>query len=329
MNGIALYRLPNTTSWIKIEGKLSDHYNPSLQGFLINDFKGENKFFLSAASIEHNFNLSTFDVSHLHFLPEINPVKTKDYLNALNNAIDSVNKGTIDKVVVSRNKKFDFNIDNTVQFLASLDNAFPKGFIYLFSTEKTGTWIGASPEAILTETENHLHTTALAGTIQSDQNIELEDWKEKEIQEHQFVCDYIEEILRKNDLEFTASLPYSFSTGKLFHLKKDYTIEKKNTCSIEHLANQLHPTPAVCGLPIEKAKQFILDNEKYNRLFYTGYLGPLNIENSTNLFVNLRCGQVFKNALLLYAGGGINKGSIASKEEKESLNKMENLSRFI
>ena len=81
----------------------------------------------------------------------------------------------------------------------------------------------------------------------------------------------------------------------------------------------LHPTPAVCGLPKEEAKQFILDNELYNRDFYTGFLGELNLKGQTNLYVNLRCMQLKDNRISIYVGGGITADSNAENEWEETV----------
>ena len=80
----------------------------------------------------------------------------------------------------------------------------------------------------------------------------------------------------------------------------------------------LHPTSAVCGMPLEESKKFILANESHERSFYSGYLGPVNIQNETELFVNLRCAKVFKNKLRLFSGAGITDDSIPEKEWEET-----------
>ena len=111
---------------------------------------------------------------------------------------------------------------------------------------------------------------------------------------------------------------------------------------LQKLIYTLHPTPAVCGLPKIEAMQFILDNESFNREFYTGFLGELNkevkvqprtgklnIENraftynkrASHLFVNLRCMQIKDNELKIYVGGGITKDSVSNKEWEETLTK--------
>ncbi|MEJ0056113.1 MAG: chorismate-binding protein [Bacteroidota bacterium] len=67
----------------------------------------------------------------------------------------------------------------------------------------------------------------------------------------------------------------------------------------------LHPTSAVCGMPMEASLEFLKQNEGYDREFYSGYLGPVNIDHETSLYVNLRCMKLFANEASLYAGAGV------------------------
>ena len=65
------------------------------------------------------------------------------------------------------------------------------------------------------------------------------------------------------------------------HLKTDIQAEVEDRNSISNIIDSLHPTPAVCGFPKEVAKQFILENEGYNREFYAGFLGEWNKDFQT------------------------------------------------
>ena len=83
---------------------------------------------------------------------------------------------------------------------------------------------------------------------------------------------------------------------------------------LKNLLNTLHPTPAVCGLPKEAAKSFILQNEKYDRTFYTGFLSEINDNSVTKPFVNLRCVEIDKKLAEIYVGGGVTEQSDPEKE---------------
>lgn len=119
---------------------------------------------------------------------------------------------------------------------------------------------------------------------------------------------------------------------------------------IAALVKAIHPTPAVCGFPKEAAKRFILQNENYNREFYTGYLGELNfqeikkrnvnrrnVENRaytsvkrvSDLYVNLRCMKVNGNQAFIFVGGGITKDSNAEAEWEETVNKTQTMKNVL
>jgi isochorismate synthase len=97
----------------------------------------------------------------------------------------------------------------------------------------------------------------------------------------------------------------------------------------------LHPTSAVCGLPKKEAKEFILQNEGYNREYYSGFLGELNIDFvtfktlQTDLFVNLRCMKIIKNKASLFVGCGITKESNPLDEYMETVNKSMTMKKII
>ena len=140
----------------------------------------------------------------------------------------------------------------------------------------------------------------------------------KKKKEHQYVLDYIISQIKDQEngiiLEnFSVSETHTIRAGNLLHLKADIKgkIEK---FELKNLLTTLHPTPAVCGLPKEAAKSFILQNEKYDRTYYTGFLGEINDNSVTELFVNLRCVEIEKNLAKIYVGGGITEESDPEKE---------------
>jgi isochorismate synthase len=110
--------------------------------------------------------------------------------------------------------------------------------------------------------------------------------------------------------------------GSLVHLKTIISGEVHSIENTKNIIQNLHPTPAVCGFPKEKALQFISENENYERKFYAGYLGLWNEEEaSANLFVNLRCLEVEENKINIYVGCGITGESNPEKEFFETEHK--------
>jgi isochorismate synthase len=91
----------------------------------------------------------------------------------------------------------------------------------------------------------------------------------------------------------------------------------------------LHPTSAVCGMPLDKSLEFLKLHEGYDRSFYAGYLGPVNVNNNINIFVNLRCMQLMDHQAQLYAGAGVTIDSIPEEEFEETEMKFNTLLNVI
>ena len=93
--------------------------------------------------------------------------------------------------------------------------------------------------------------------------------------------------------------------------------------------NKLQPTPAVCGLPKDRALDLIMKTEQHNREYYAGFCGPINYLHKTDLFVNLRCMKILKGQFALFVGGGLTAKSEPEKEWAETELKSETLKRII
>ena len=91
----------------------------------------------------------------------------------------------------------------------------------------------------------------------------------------------------------------------------------------------LHPTSAVCGVPLDTSLEFIRKHEGYDRQLYTGYLGPVNFGDRIDIYVNLRCLQLLPEKAVLYSGAGITQDSIAEKEWDETELKLNTLLKVI
>ncbi|WP_269237823.1 isochorismate synthase [Flavobacterium flavigenum] len=263
----------------------------------------------------------------------LNPEAKRQYEDLVAKGIEAIKNGEFKKVVLSRSEAVDladFDFITTFQHLLQL---YPTTFTYCFFHPKNGLWMGATPEQLLKANGNIFETTALAGTQKADLETEIL-WQQKEKDEQQYVTDFIVKRLREFAASVVISEPYSLKAGSIWHIKTDISGVLKDNSTLEEVIDTLHPTPAVCGLPKKKAKGFILENENYDRTFYTGFLGELNssfLEGnaSSDLFVNLRSMQIQNNKAILYMGCGITKESIPEKEWEESVNKSMTMKRVL
>jgi isochorismate synthase len=92
-----------------------------------------------------------------------------------------------------------------------------------------------------------------------------------------------------------------------------------------NLRDAMHPTPAVCGLPREKAKRFIDNFENFDRKYYAGFLGPVFSNGDFYSMVNLRCTEAYHSCYVLYAGAGVNAMSVAKDELLEIKRKLKTI----
>jgi isochorismate synthase len=249
-----------------------------------------------------------------------------------------IEQKAVQKVVLSRMKtvKIDGHI-SIVETFNKLSEKYPNAFISaIYLPENNCIWLGASPELLVSLDENGVfRTMSLAGTqraYEKDGTKILPNnarWSQKEIEEQAFVSRYIIECFKKVRVrEYIENGPKTVEAGNLLHLQTDYTVD---TNAIEFkqfatvLLELLHPTSAVCGMPKATAMDFILKNENYNREFYSGFLGPVNIAGASNIFVNLRSLKLADNQAFVFAGAGITEDSVPENEWVETELKMQTL----
>ena len=255
--------------------------------------------------------------------------KTKeDYIELVQRGIDFIKNKNAKKVVLSRKEILECDNIDVINTFKDILNNYKNAFVYLWFHPSVGLWMGATPERLINVYQSKFKTMALAGT-QLYKNSTDVIWNGKERKEQQFVTDFILENIRDTVDNIKVSNAYTIKAGNLLHIRTDISGVLKAADMLESLIGSLHPTPAVLGLPKISATKFILENEGYDRAYYAGYLGELNIESSTNLFVNLRCMQLNKNTASIYIGGGITKDSNSNKEWEETVSKAEVMKKVL
>ena len=305
----------------------------------VTDFSSSGFIFAPFDAHEKSYMIPIEKAKSLSFLldfkgndPTPNEIKGFDgadkdiYIDLVRKAVDLINNSDTQKIVLSRKEKINIEKIDTFRILEKLLIFYPNAFVYFWFHPMTGLWMGATPEILLQVNNNKFKTMALAGTQSYKGTLDI-NWHAKERQEQQFVTDYIQ--LKLKDLKLTISKPYTIKAGTLLHICSDIKGELSSSNELEALVKTLHPTPAVCGIPKENAKRFILNNENYKREFYTGFLGEIGSDSSVSLYVNLRCMRVDNESVDIYIGGGITKESIPEKEWEETCIKSEVMKRVL
>ena len=257
---------------------------------------------------------------------EIMTTPYSDFIQQVNDAKRAINNKEFFKVVLSKVRVEKQNSDfDASSFFLRLCEKYPHAFVSLVQLPEVGCWIGATPEPLLVSEGGKVKTVSLAGTqLATDAELESYQWSKKEIEEQGIVTGYVEKTLKLLHVDnYTLKGPENYRAANLIHLKTSFEFKETETGNrLSDLLNALHPTPSVGGLPKDEARHFILKNENHDRSYYSGFLGPLNIDNKSHLFVNLRCLQLFQKQFVLYSGAGITASSVAENEWEETENKM-------
>jgi len=260
---------------------------------------------------------------------ELHPNQT--YLEAVKKAVEAIESGTLKKVVFSRIKNVELSADfSLTEVFERLCEKYPTAFVSMvYLPQLDQVWLGATPETLVSvDKEGIFRTVSLAGTQSAFDasgapiSVKKAAWTQKEIEEQALVGRYIISCFKKIRVrEYLEEGPKTVVAGNLMHLRSDFLVDTKAINFPELgtvMLELLHPTSAVCGMPKMEALSFIQQYEGYDREFYSGYLGPVNIGNETHLFVNLRCMKIQNNVATLYAGGGITEDSEPEKEWLET-----------
>ncbi len=351
-HSFALYRLPWTDDPILI---LQDEGEPETtqtlsslngkKGFILAPFHPSDKHpivVIRPDKTAHNWDeiavaLSEISISESEIEDTFPFIKKQDekterekYGETFRHFIEPLQKQKFSKLVLSRQSRRPLveNFSPLAAFIKAC-NSYPRMMISLCHTPVSGTWIGSTPEIILSGNGTEWHTVALAGTMPMDGESMPTEWNKKNREEQALVSEYIRKAIRKFGSKLTEKGPYTARAGQLVHLKTDFYFKLKDALHLGDILKELHPTPAVCGLPKDDAYRFILDTERNDRNYYSGIIGWLSPEEETTLYVNLRCMQVRKHEAILYAGGGILPTSDAGLEWEETQQKMNTMRNIL
>lgn len=320
-----LYAKPGSDELIGIFQKTAFNYsveNFQEEGFVFSSFSAEEQLLIPISEADILIE-KILDEGDLDFgQPTITTDGKSEFEALVRKAIEQIQIGTFEKVVLSRKEVLDVEVD-VLKVFSKLLKLYPSAFRYVFFHPKSGFWTGATPEQLLKIEQNQLKTVALAGTQVHHEGEII--WAEKEQKEQEFVTDFIAKNLEDFVFDLSFSKPYSAKAGNLVHIKTDISARLKNENSLGEIVRVLHPTPAVCGSPKELAMKFIEQNENYDREFYSGFLGELNWSatnsTTTDLYVNLRCMKIEQGKPAVFVGCGITKDSDPEKEFFETANK--------
>ena len=246
-------------------------------------------------------------------------------------------KRTFRKIVLARKATLRMADKDFEKLFMKACRMYPRLFVSLVCTPQSGMWLMATPEILLKGEQGKMQTMSLAGTQKAEPSRTIADypiagveWSLKNREEQQYVTDYIEDCIKAFSDDYQLKGPYTTMAANLYHLRTDITFLLRDEGKLGDVIHALYPTPAVCGIPKDEARQFILQHEHQSRKYYSGFVGPISPQGKTHLFVSLRCMNILPEGICeLYAGGGLLKESEMEKEWKETEAKMQTIRRVL
>ncbi len=324
------YRLPETSQYHHVWGeaeKLHDIANlAGKRGFVFAPFETTDDHPLVLIHADHE---EVREVGEAAVETAVNKLSETDhhaeYEEAFAKLRAQIDDEILWKVVLARRSDVELEqpIDAHKVFLKACQ-MYPHQMIALIATEATGTWLMATPELLLGRDDGRWATMALAGTMSTPG-----PWDNKNMREQAYVALYIRNCLLRRCYLVNQKPVHTTMAAKLYHLRTDFEFALSDDTEIVKVLDDLFPTPAVCGMPKDRAREVIDEYENFDRKYYSGFCGPLNFADKSHpdasLYVSLRCMQIEGACCHLYAGGGLLKESSVEKEWKETEKKMETI----
>ncbi len=232
------------------------------------------------------------------------------WLKCVSQAVSQINERRIDKVVLA--KTVTLKAESTIseqRVLTNLSGSFPGSYLFAFEG-----LIGASPELLLSCESSQVRSRPLAGTVgrfaeSGEDETAIKDLLSAESfsHEHLIVRDYVAGILEDHLEDFSFSdEPYVLTLPNVHHLASEvWGTLKPGGPSALQLAAMLHPTPAVCGWPVDDAYRMIHELEGWDRGTYGGAVGCIDRMGNGWFAVAIRCAKIDGRQARAYVGNGI------------------------
>ncbi|EOU7303783.1 TPA: isochorismate synthase MenF [Citrobacter freundii] len=249
------------------------------------------------------------------------------WTNLIKLATQTIAGEDLDKVVLARATDLQFSQSvNAAAVMASSRRLNLNCYHFFMAFSADSAFLGSSPERLYRRRDTALRTEALAGTVanhpEDHRAWQLGEWlmkDDKNQRENMLVVEDICQRLQGCTQTLDVLPPQVLRLRKVQHLRRCIWTEL-NQADDTLCLMQLQPTAAVAGIPRELAREFIQQNEPFDREWYAGSAGYLSLRQS-EFCVSLRSAKISANVVRLYAGAGIVRGSDPEQEWQEIDNK--------
>ena len=253
-------------------------------------------------------------------------VKPDDWKALVQRAVDEIKQDCAKKIVLARETKVKLNKEADIgNMLRRLISTQPNSYVFAFEAGDD-CFVGATPERLVQMEGNAFLSACIAGTAPRGET-EAADralaadllHDKKNLEEHAYVVQMIKGSITpySNHVEIPEE-PVIYPLKNLQHLYTPVKAELKSGQDVFDLIARLHPTPALGGVPREKALAFIREEEFMNRGWYGAPVGWLDSGHHSEFAVAIRSGLIHRDEVTLFAGCGVMRDSDPEMEFEET-----------
>lgn len=247
--------------------------------------------------------------------------------------VDDIRAGRIDKLVLARTCAVHAGRDfQPAPVVRRLRRSYPTCTTFWLAHEGSH-FVGATPELLVTLSDGHVTTGAVAGSAPRGRSAEADRSRQrglrdsaKERWEHALVVDAMAAALRPlcTSLEVGPEAQV-LTLENVHHLRTSLTARARQGVQLLDLVGALHPTPAVAGHPRAAAVAALQQYEPFDRGWYAAPIGWLGADGGGEMAVAIRCALLNGAHALLYAGAGLVRASEPAAELAETEVKLQPL----
>ena len=261
-----------------------------------------------------------------------NPCR-EDWHHAVENSMDAIATGQIDKVVLAR--RTDFQVKGgiePIQLLSQFAGGAANCYRIMYAPNREAAFVSVSPERLFYCNGKLLSTEAVAGTIRRGES-EIEDLalenrlrsNVKDRIEQSIVVEGITESLQPlcEKIEFSSSASV-MKLARVQHLISEFRVILNHNATSGSALKALHPTAAVCGNPQQAARELLRKIESFSRGWYASAIGVIGADQC-ELAVGIRSAVIRNQSIGLFTGAGIVSQSDPEAEWQELEDKLHSI----
>jgi menaquinone-specific isochorismate synthase len=254
-----------------------------------------------------------------------------EWRDAVEAAVTQIHSGDLRKVVLAQGLEARLERPLSIpSALSRLGETYPD--CYRFLVEPVGedhegpapAFFGATPERLVRLRGRTVNTGALAGTTGRGDTPDEDEWlaeellaDEKNVHEHELVAGAVRDQLAPFAASINAGDRRVRRLATLQHLFTPINATLEDDRHVLDIVEALHPTPAVGGLPPERALETIRETEPFDRGWYAAPVGWFDAAGNGEFAVAIRSAVAERDAATMFAGVGIVADSDPDREWDE------------